>query len=161
MDSVTLVWFENTVHAEVDRAYLAGLIDGDGCIMAVIERHGEKKFGFRVRVSIKITQKDENLLSFLLRRYGVGRIRNNRKGTDQSTFDWIVLNRKDIMSILDLIAPYTKTKCKQVMLARKILNLSDATRLGLMKMARLADSLSKFNVRSRNRRKNYASMIKV
>ena len=32
--------------AEVDRAYLAGLIDGDGAIMAIIEPHSEKKFRF-------------------------------------------------------------------------------------------------------------------
>jgi len=27
--------------SEVDRAYLAGLLDGDGAIMAVIERHSQ------------------------------------------------------------------------------------------------------------------------
>ena len=36
---------------EVERAYLAGLIDADGAIMAVIERHKETKFRFRVRIS--------------------------------------------------------------------------------------------------------------
>ena len=43
--------------SEADRAYLAGLIDADGAIMASIEKHREKKFGFRVRVTLKITQK--------------------------------------------------------------------------------------------------------
>ena len=41
---------------EAGRAYLAGLIDGDGAIMATIEKHSEKKIGFRVRLEIKITQ---------------------------------------------------------------------------------------------------------
>lgn len=147
------------MHAEVDRAYLAGLIDGDGCIMATIEKHREKKFGFRVRLSMKITQKDSRLLSFLAKKYGVGRIRLNRKGGDYETCDWIILNKKDLSAMFQLILPYTKTKHKQIVLAQKILKLSDATKQGLMKQARLADTLSKFNVRSKNRRKNYAAMI--
>ena len=51
--------------SEVERAYLAGLIDGDGAIMAVIEPHNEKKFRFRVRIELKITQKDRESLDFI------------------------------------------------------------------------------------------------
>lgn len=43
--------------SEVDRAYIAGLFDCDGAIMASIESHKEKKYGFRVRVILKLTQK--------------------------------------------------------------------------------------------------------
>jgi hypothetical protein len=43
--------------AEVDRAYLAGMIDADGAIMASIESHAEKKYGYRVRMVFKLTQK--------------------------------------------------------------------------------------------------------
>src|SRR3989338_9613899 len=102
------------LRAEVDRAYLAGLIDGDGCIMATIERHGEKKFGFRVRISIKITQKDGKLLYFLTQKYRVGRVRVNRKATIYETHDWIVLDKTDVGIILEMIFPYTNTKRKQV-----------------------------------------------
>ena len=35
---------------EVNKAYLAGFLDGDGAIMALLERHPAKRFGFRVRV---------------------------------------------------------------------------------------------------------------
>ena len=147
--------------AEVDRAYLAGLIDGDGCIMACIERHDEKKFGFRVRVSVKITQKENSLLLFLTHKYGVGRVRANNGGTVHSTYDWIVLAEADVEAILDLILPYSKTKHRQIALAKQILHISDATRQGLMRKARLADTLSKFNVRSKNRRTNFAAMIKA
>ena len=142
--------------AEVDRAYLAGLIDGDGCIMATIERHSEKKFGFRVRISVKITQKESNLVSSLAKQFGMGKIRRNR-----TTFDWVIRNKDDVLKILNVINPYTKSKIKQVMLARRILSSSDATEQGLIKMARLADSLARFNVRSKERRTNFVSMIKA
>jgi predicted transcriptional regulator len=142
------------IGVEVDHAYLAGLIDGDGCIMATIERHKEKKFGFRVRVEVKITQKESDLLEFLHSFYGIGTVRKNR-----TTFDWIVRDKSHVNEILDLIYPYTKAKTKQIEYARQILHLSDSSRSELIKMARLADTLSKFNVRSKNRRLDYASMI--
>jgi len=41
---------------EVHKAYLAGFIDGDGAIMALLERHPAKRFGLRVRVWVKATQ---------------------------------------------------------------------------------------------------------
>ena len=144
------------IGVEVNHAYLAGLIDGDGCIMATIERHSEKKFGFRVRVEIKITQKESDLLKLLQSFYKVGIIRKNR-----TTFDWIIRDKIHANEILNLIEPYTKAKAKQVGYAKQILDLSDSSKNGLIKMARLADALSKFNVRSRNRRQNYASMIKI
>jgi hypothetical protein len=144
------------IGVEVDHAYLAGLIDGDGCIMATIERHSEKKFGFRVRVEVKITQKESDLLKLLHSFYKIGVIRKNR-----TTFDWIIRDRNHVNEILKLIGPYTKAKSNQVELARRILHLSDDSREGLLEMARLADALSKFNVRSKNRRLNYASMIKI
>ena len=59
------------MNSEVDQAYLAGLIDGDGAIMATIEKHSEKKFGFRVRVEVKITQKESNVLSLLVKKYKI------------------------------------------------------------------------------------------
>ena len=43
---------DNTVGkipSEIDFAYIAGFIDGDGAIVAWIERHREKKYGFRIR----------------------------------------------------------------------------------------------------------------
>jgi len=36
--------------SEVEKAYIAGFLDADGAIMAFIEPHREKRFGFCVRV---------------------------------------------------------------------------------------------------------------
>ena len=140
--------------AEVERAYLAGLIDGDGCIMATIEKHREKKFGYRVRIELKVTQKKSDLLGWLFRRYQRGRVSRNR-----STFDWIVRDKIDARYLLEFIRPYTKSKRDQVDIALQILAMSDSTCAQLLKAARLADSLSRLNVRSKNRRINFASMI--
>ncbi|MBI5005102.1 MAG: LAGLIDADG family homing endonuclease [Candidatus Lloydbacteria bacterium] len=144
------------IYIEVDRAYLAGLIDGDGAIMATIERHSEKKFGWRVRVEIKITQKEAVILRFLCQKYQVGNVRVNR-----TTYDWIVRSQHDVRMILGLISPYSLTKKRQILFAMKILNASVKSNADLVSVARLADALSKHNIRSKDRRKNYAAMIKI
>ncbi len=147
--------------AEVDRAYLAGLIDGDGCIMATIERHREKKFGFRVRVELKLTQKEDKLLNTLAREFKIGRVCCNRGNTSYTTYDWIIRDTKDLIGILELILPFTRLKKQQVTIALKILRSHVVTKRDLLVNAKLADTLSKLNVRSKGRRRNFASMIQT
>ena len=144
------------IYIEADRAYLAGLIDGDGAIMATIERHSEKKFGWRVRIEIKITQKEAIILRFLCQKYRVGNVRANR-----TTYDWIIRNQQDARAVLGLISPYSLSKKRQIQIALKILDIRIEKKAHLVSVARLADALSAYNVRSKDRRKNYATMIKV
>ena len=137
-----------------ERAYLAGLVDGDGAIMAIIEPHHEKKHRFRVRIEFKITQKHERDLSFLTDLLGCGKVRVNR-----TTCDWITRDQKQVLRILSMIRPYSRMKQQQIHGASKIIQTPIGSRSDLIRVARLADALSKFNVRSKNRRKNYAAMI--
>lgn len=140
--------------SEVERAYLAGFIDGDGAIMALIEKHREKRFGFRVRLEVKITQYHQEDVSWLVETTGIGYIRRNLR-----TYEWIVRNQNDIAWLLEQLAPYLRCKKNQVALAKEILERVIQTKDDLVSVAQLADALSSFNVRSRNRRKNYAAKI--
>jgi hypothetical protein len=140
--------------SEADRAYIAGLLDCDGAIMATIEPHREKKFGFRVRVCLKLTQKKPDLLMWVNSVLQVGSIRKNR-----TTFDWQVRDQKTCFELLTLLGKYSKGKQNQVRLALEILQTPITSRNDLIKVARLADTLSDFNVRSPGRRLNYASKI--
>ena len=142
--------------AEVDRAYLAGLIDGDGAIMAIIEPHSEKKFRFRVRIELKVTQKYKEDLFCMEELLGCGKIRTNR-----TVCDWITRDQQQILRILSYIRPYSRMKRRQIDFAQEIIETPIRKFRDLMRRARLADALSKFNVRSKNRRKNYAAMIKA
>src|SRR5574338_324978 len=109
------------VGIEVRRAYLAGLVDGDGCIMATIERHTEMRFGFRVRVELKVTQKEPKLLRNLAQELRIGCVSANRKGSTYVTYDWIVRNKKDLVTILNFLQPYSRLKKEQIIIALKIL----------------------------------------
>ena len=140
--------------SEAQRAYLAGLIDGDGAIMALIEKHSEKRFGFRVRIEIKITQTHKKDVLWLKKFTGIGYIRKNIR-----TYEWIVRDQKAVKWLAEKITPYTHGKKKQLEYLEKIFMHPNNTKSDLIKIARLADTLSSFNVRSRNRRKNFATMI--
>ena len=140
--------------SKVDQAYLAGLFDGDGAIMALIEPHKEKRFRFRVRIELKVTQKFEKDLVCIIEVLKCGKIRKNR-----TTCDWITRDQKEICRILELIRPYSRSKQRQIQHAIKILAIPIRKRTDLLRAAKLADTLSKFNVRSANRRKNHTSMI--
>ena len=137
-----------------ERAYLAGLVDGDGAIMALIEPMNEKRFRFRVRIELKITQKNKRDLVFLNELLGCGSVRINR-----TTCDWLTRDQQQILRILSLIKPYSKMKQSQIKFAMEIIQTQIHEKEDLIRVAQLADALSKFNVRSKLRRKNYATMI--
>jgi hypothetical protein len=122
--------------------------------MAVIERHAEKRFRFRVRLEIKVTQFHREDVAWLRDQTGVGYIRQNL-----NTHEWIVRDQRAVAWLLEMIAPYVRGKKKQVALATKILLASVDSKDKLVQVARLADALSKFNVRSKLRRKNTAAMV--
>ena len=46
---------------DLSEAYIAGFLDGDGAVSAIIERHPEKKYGFRVRVCLDFYQHKDNI----------------------------------------------------------------------------------------------------
>src|SRR5262245_7465410 len=91
--------------SEVERAYLAGLLDGDGAVMALIEPHPEKRFGFRVRMEINVTQSHRDDVAWLPEATGVGYIRQNLR-----TFQWVVRDQQAARWLLDMIAPFTRCK---------------------------------------------------
>lgn len=141
-------------YTEVDRAYLAGFFDGDGAIMACIEYHPEKRFRFRVRMSIKIAQKNEQFLKNIQQRLVWGSVKLNRR-----VYEYDIRDQKHVEQFIKLIYPYSKLKRKQLQLGLQILSYSINTRNDLIKVAQLADTLSSHNVRSKGRRKNYTSKI--
>ena len=141
--------------SEANKAYISGLLDGDGAIMACIEKHAEKKFGFRVRIYIKISQNDCKILNWCKSVTGLGRIRAVRN----NGHEWIIRNQEDAKILMKALTLYLKVKNKQSRLALKILNTEIKTVKNLFKVAKLADALSKLNVRSKGRRKNFMTMI--
>ena len=141
-------------YSEAELVYASGFIDADGAIMACIEKHSEKKFGFRVRVVLKVSQKEIMIIKWFRKTFKLGNIRKN-----QTIYDWQIQNQKDCLEMLKIFLPYIKVKKKQAKIAINILQTSVNSKKDLIRIATLADALSRFNVRSKNRRKNFVSMI--
>ncbi len=146
---------------EVERAYIAGFLDADGAIMAIVEPHSETRYGFRIRVSLKVTQHDRAILDWVRKKIKVGLIRANRLGTDRQTFDLHVRDQRHVRAVLEMLLPHLRVKKSQAKIAQRVLAYKIKTSQDLLRSARLADSLSKFNVRSKNRRKNFATKVQV
>ena len=141
-------------YSEADVAYLAGFLDADGAIMAFIERHHGKLYGYRVRVNIKISQKNRLILDSFLNKYSFGSIRNNR-----GVFEWEIRDQVQICNLLNNISPYLQVKKIQAQLAMWIIEISINCKFDLYFKAMLADSLSELNVRSPNRRRHFWNEI--
>ena len=140
--------------SEINKAYIAGLLDGDGSIMACIERHEEKKYKFRIRVYIKISQKGKKVLLWINDKIKFGHVIKNR-----TTYDWIIKDQQQILKFVELIYPLLIVKKKQAILAKKILEKKVKSFSDLKNVAKLADKLASLNVRSKNRRKNFSSIV--
>jgi hypothetical protein len=138
----------------VRKAYLAGFIDGDGAIMALLERHPTKRFGFRVRVWVKATQLRRHDVAWLGDDFGFGQVVAGR-----GCWEWLVKDQVHVRQLLELVQPYMRVKARQVELALEILNARINSVDELQRVAELADALSLLNVRSRGRRQNTAAMI--
>ena len=141
--------------SEANLAYIAGLFDGDGAIMALIEKHSEKKFGFRVRVILKVTQKNPEVLYWIQKTTKLGNVVSNR-----TTNEWILRNQTEILRFLKNMVRFVRIKKKQIVIAIEILQKPVKNQKDLIDIAMLADSLASFNVRSKSRRKNFMAKIK-
>ena len=139
----------------VNLAYIAGLFDGDGAIMALIEKHSDMKFGFRVRVILKVTQKNPEVLYWIQKTIQLGKVVPNR-----TTNEWILKNQIEILEFLKQMVRFVRIKKKQITIAIEILQKPVKNQNDLIYIATLADSLASFNVRSKNRRKNFMAKIK-
>jgi hypothetical protein len=94
---------------EVQKAYLAGFIDGDGAIMALLERHPAKRLGFRVRVWVKATQLRQRDVAWLRDELGIGQVRASR-----ACWEWLVKDQSQARWLLQAIHPFARVKAPQI-----------------------------------------------
>lgn len=147
----------SSTYGATDRAYLAGFFDGDGAIMAIIEYRAENKFGYKVRLEAKITQKQREILDELQKLFGVGRVK-----VTGPAYEWIVKNREEMLAFIDLMLPYTRIKYNQLILAKEIAAKLEQNKKkeDLVESVRLAYILSSYNIKSKRRNEDQEIIIK-
>ena len=94
-----------------DKAYIAGFLDGDGCINAQIVRRDDYRLKFQIRVSITFFQKTERHWFLLqlkeLLHYGTLRKRNDGMS------EYTIIGYQAVNHVLAELTPYLRIKHPQ------------------------------------------------
>ena len=93
---------------DTDRAYLAGLFDGEGCASVSFTQYtkkGRDRLYDSCKVHLAISNKDENALRDVLLMIGKGGIYPGK-----GVFSFRTGDPSDILGIIEVIKPYVKIK---------------------------------------------------
>ncbi len=126
-------------------AYIAGFLDGDGCVMAQLVRRKDYIYGYQIRTSVVFYQKSRNqkILHWLKSRLKIGYIRHRN---DDMT-EYTIVGLKEVAGVLKTLLPYLRLKQK---LSEQVLKLIKAhpkkmTPEELVRLSTLVDNTAKFN----------------
>lgn len=97
---------------ETDKAYLAGLLDGEGCV-GYYTRH--TKGVLYHSASLHICMTDPRPAQWIIQVAGCGRVSFSLKPAGRKpVYSWQLCNQPEIRQLLSLIRPFLKVKGEQV-----------------------------------------------
>ena len=135
--------------ADEIRAYIAGFLDGDGCIMAQLIRRRGYRFGFQVRASVVFFQHQSHneILRWLKQQLGYGYIRDRSDGMSEYT----IVGLREVEEILLSLGPYLRVKKE---LAKEVLEIirshpARMTAEHLLLLSEMVDQTARFNYSKR------------
>jgi hypothetical protein len=130
-------------------AYIAGFLDGDGCVMAQLVRRKDYIYGYQIRTSIVFYQnlRNQKILHWLKSRFKLGYIRYRNDGMAEYT----IVGLREVDAVLKLLVPYLLLKKK---LAEQIIKLigvhpKKMSPQKLIRLSKLVDETAKFNYSKR------------
>jgi hypothetical protein len=96
---------------QIDIAYLAGLIDGEGCIGVRVNKHGY------VSNSLQITMTRLEPLMWSKTTTGFGEIyyKKEKRKNRKDVYQWSVSNSEEIRILLQQLIPFLKVKKSEAM----------------------------------------------
>ena len=126
-------------------AYIAGFLDGDGCVMAQLVRRKDYIYGYQIRTSIVFYQKSKNqrILQWLKSQLKFGYIRSRNDGMTEYT----IVGLREVEAVLKTLLPYLRLKkelAEQVVKLIKVIP-KRMTPEELVRLSRLVDDTAKFN----------------
>lgn len=97
---------------QIDWAYLAGLLDGDGTltISMTLSRTKNPSILFTFQMKIALKENDGNYLIELQQKFLRGRIYFSNKGEPHGVCSWQTTNLSDTLFLVSGILPYLKIK---------------------------------------------------
>ena|SRR3989344_2555493 len=128
-------------------AYIAGFLDGDGCVMLQLVFRHDYVFGYQIRASIVFYQKTKHrqFLEWLKHELEYGYIRDRKDGMTEYT----IVGPKPVMELLGRLRPYLRLKKKHAALAIDIISKLPGGRAItpkiLVKLAKKVDGFVELN----------------
>jgi hypothetical protein len=97
---------------ETEKAYLAGLFDGEGCVGYY--KRTAKGVPYH-SASLHICMVDKRAPQWIMDHVGYGKISVSEKpGNRQTVYSWQLCNKPQVYEVLKAIRPYLTIKCDQV-----------------------------------------------
>ena len=143
----------------LEKAYIAGFLDGDGCVMFQLVRRKDYVFGYQVRASIVFYQKDKQrqILDWLKSKLKYGYIRSR----NDEMVEYTIVGKDYVVEILRTIYPYLRLKKKHAKLAFKINRQwpEKFNQKNLLAIGKLVDQFKELNY-SKKRKNTCATLNK-
>lgn len=144
------------------KAYIAGFLDGDGCVMLQLVRRKDYILGYQIRASIVFYQKTkhEPHLFFLKELLRDGYIRKRPDGMSEYT----IVGFASVKRVLELLLPYLILKKEHAKIVLKVVKKTPGggrnyTPALLMKLAEDVDKYLELNY-SKKRKNTSATLRK-
>lgn len=128
-----------------DLAYLAGFVDGDGCINAQIVRRKDYVLKFQIRVSVTLFQKTSRhwFLLQIEKSVGFGKPRKRPDGISEYT----VVGSSSVKHLLTALLPFLRLKKKQAQFVLQIIDTLSKTQdpQAFVKLCEMVDTIADLN----------------
>jgi len=143
-------------------AYIAGFLDGDGCIMLQLVSRKDYLLGYQIRASIVFYQKLQyrSFLEEIKEKLIYGYIRER----NDDMVEYTVVGFEPVKKILTLLYPYLKLKKKQAQLALEIIRkipgevkLPNKIKIGAKLLMELSCEVDKFAFLNYSKRRTNTS----
>jgi len=111
---------------EMEKAYLAGLFDGEGCIHIRFNRSNGRGGHVSDLYSLitKLSMCDERVVKYAWKKFGVGHVGKYSPRNERWNPGWSwVCSSQDAKNVLLILRPYLRTKAKEADIALNFMKL--------------------------------------
>jgi hypothetical protein len=126
----TIPWEVNS--SKFSDSYVAGFLDGDGSIVATVERRPERRrFPYRIRLKINFTQHMRHYdMLVKLQQFldGYGSLREIRS---HNLVELVIQDRNEVKAVLKRLLPYLILKERQAKIMIAIIDIYDAAKVNV------------------------------
>lgn len=102
---------------ELEKAYLAGLVEADGCFYLGMTTSKKKDNSYKYKFSarIDISSCSEDLMKWLSNLIGVGhrKVETISRRPNALIYRWVMYNQKDVSRFINAVRPYLVHKQKE------------------------------------------------